>query len=158
MSGQRRALAVVLLLGALTLPGCAATVDPGLPCELPDDTQLVAGDDGGYLVVYDDGAMYDLAFANGRCVINQRRLAIPRAERSDADLIFLYDYYRLRLGPCLDLYGYSYLAPPSREDFVASGGNWSPYDSVFQAMLSVEDLLALNNACPELPPKVLFPG
>ena len=156
MSGQWRALAGVLLLSVLTLTGCATSVTSGLPCELPEDARLLSGDDGGYLVVYDDGTVYNLAFANGRCVINQRRLAIPRAERSDADLIFLYDYYRLRLGPCLDQFGFSYLAPPSREDFVESGGNWSPYDSVFSAMMSVDDVVALNNACPELPPKVLF--
>jgi hypothetical protein len=115
------------------------------------------GEDGGFVAVFADGTTAGIGFANGGCVVRQT-VAIERPERSEADLIFIYDYFRLRLAPCLDAYGFSYLAPPTREAFIASGGNWSPYDSLFTALMDGPEILALTQACPELPPKVFHVG
>lgn len=154
MGGQRRALVLATLLCALSLAGCAAQASTGMPCDIPDNAQLVAGDDGGYVIEYDNGETYGLAFANGACVFDPQVVAVERAERSDSDLRFIYDYYVLRLAPCLEEFGYGYFGAPSRDDFVASGGNWSPYDSVFTAMMSSSDITVLTQTCPELPPKL----
>lgn len=154
MSGQRRALVLATLLCALTLTGCAVAPSGGIPCEIPDNAQLVALDDGGYVVQYDNGISYGLAFANGSCVFNPQMVPIERAERTEAELRFIYDYYLLRLAPCLEQFGYGYLKPPSRDTFVESGGNWSPYDSVFTPMMSSSDISALTQTCPALPPKL----
>jgi hypothetical protein len=156
MGGQRRTLVVAMLLGALTLGGCASTIDAGIECEIPEGAQLVRGEDGGYLLLFNDNTTYVLSFANGACVFTNPVVATARAERSDADLIFIYDYYRLRLSPCLERFGFRVLAPPTRDRFVASEGNWSPYDSVFTAFLSAGEIAELGRACPSLPPKV-FP-
>ena len=154
MSGQRRALALLVLVGSIALSGCASSDGPGLSCEqLPAEAQLTMGEDGGFVLVLADGSTAGVAFANGGCVVRQT-VAIERPERSEADLIFIYDYYRLRLAPCLDSYGFSYLAPPSRDSFIESGGNWSPYDSLFTPLMDGPEILALTQACPELPPKV----
>lgn len=154
MDGQRRALALVVLVGALALSGCASSDGPGLSCEqLPADARLAMGENGGFVAVFADGTTASIGFANGGCVVRQA-VAIERPERSEADLIFLYDYFRLRLAPCLDSYGFSYLAPPTREAFIESGGDWSPYDSLFTGLMDGPEILALTQACPELPPKV----
>lgn len=158
MNGQRRALALAVLCGALALGGCASVDGPGLSCEqLPPGAQLEMAEDGGFIVQFADGTSAGIGFANGACVVRQA-VVIERAERSEADLIFIYDYYRLRLAPCLDSYGFGYLAPPSREDFIESGGNWSPYDSVFTGLMDGPEILELTQACPELPPKVFHVG
>ena len=155
MSGQRRALALAMLVGSLALTGCASADGPGLSCEqLPADAQLTAADEGGFVVTFADGSTASVGFANGGCMVRQFTQTFTRPERSEADLIFLYDYYRLRLAPCLDTYGFHYLAPPTREAFVESGGNWSPYDSLFTGLMDGPEILALTQACPELPPKV----
>ena len=155
MSGQWRALALVVLVGSLALSGCASADGPGLSCEqMPTDAQLTAADEGGFVVTFADGTTASVGFANGGCMVRQFTQTFPRVERSQADLIFLYDYYRLRLAPCLDTYGFPYLAPPTREAFVESGGNWSPYDSLFTGLMDGPEILALTQACPELPPKV----
>lgn len=154
MNGQRRALALVVLLSSLALGGCASSDSPGLSCEqLPPTAQLTMGENGGFVVKFADGTTASIGFANGGCVVRQT-VVIERPERSEADLIFIYDYFRLRLAPCLDSYGFGYLAPPSREDFVESGGDWSPYDSVFTGLMDGPEILAITQACPELPPKV----
>jgi hypothetical protein len=112
------------------------------------------GENGGFVAEFADGTTAGIGFANGGCVVRQTPVVIERAERSAADLVFIYDYYRLRLAPCLDSYGFAYFAPPSREDFVESGGDWSPYDSVFTGLMDGQEILMITQACPELPPGV----
>ena len=156
MGGQRRTLALAVLLGALALGGCASPVDAGLGCDIPEGSQLVHGEDGGYIVQFNDNTRYEVSFANGICVFTNPVVATARTERPEADLYFIYDYYRLRLTPCLEQSGFRVFAPPTREDFIESGGSWSPYDSVFTAFLSGPQLTELGTTCPSLPPKV-FP-
>jgi hypothetical protein len=153
MNGQWRALGLVTAFAALLLSGCAAQPGSALPCELPEGTRLVAAARGGYLVVFEDGTMRSLAFAHGRCVLTPiRGVAQLRVERTDPQLRLLYDYYRQNLGPCLDGFGFSFLAPPSKAAFLASGGDWSPYDAVFTAMMNSAEIRELTRACPPLPP------
>jgi len=152
MGGQRRASALIVLLCAL-LAGCATT-DAGatITCDIPPEARLVPNPDGGVHVVWPDGTTVALAFANGSCVFDQLVVPIPRPERSDAQLRFTYDYYRLSLAPCLDALGFPTLAPPTKARFLASGGNWSPYDSVFTALLSADEIGDIGKICPESPP------
>ena len=49
---------------------------------------------------------------------------------SAAQLGYLYDFYRESTVPCLELAGLEVLDPPSRAEFVESGGWWSPAASV----------------------------
>ena len=151
MAGQRGAFALVVLACAL-LTGCTAPADAGIACEIPTEAALVPNPDGGLYVVWPDGTTIALAFANSACVFDPMLVPITRAERSDAELRYTYDYYRQDLAPCLDALGFRTLAPPSRTGFVASGGNWSPYDSVFTALLSAQDLATVSRTCPEQPP------
>ena len=152
MGGQRRACAAIVLFCALTT-GCAADAGAGPACDLPDGAELVAAPDGGMHVVWADGKRALLAFANGACVLNMVVVPPPRLERSEAELAFAYDYYRQSLAPCLNNLGFRNLAPPSRLDFVESGGNWSPYDAVFSSFLSSEEIATVAEVCPETPPQ-----
>lgn len=151
MGGQGRACATIVLLCALTA-GCAVDAGPGLSCDLPENTRLVAAPDGGMHVQWPDGSIALLSFANGTCVLNTLVGTVPRAERSDDELAYTYDYYRQSLVPCLATLGFRTLAPPSRGSFLDSGGNWSPYDSVFSALLSSEEIATMARVCPEAPP------
>lgn len=151
MSGQRRAFALSVLLCAL-LAGCATDAGGGIPCEIPPEAELVANPDGGLLVLWPDGTTVALAFANGTCVFDPMLVPITRAERTDEQLSFTYDYYRLSLAPCLDGLGFRTLAPPTKGGFIESGGNWSPYDAVFTALLSADELADIEKICPQSPP------
>ncbi|MCU1439792.1 MAG: hypothetical protein JWP85_789 [Rhodoglobus sp.] len=49
---------------------------------------------------------------------------------SDPQILYMYDFYVSRLGPCMKLLGYAVSDPPAREDYVdrlRSGNYWSPY-------------------------------
>jgi hypothetical protein len=46
---------------------------------------------------------------------------------TDAQLEYIYDYYADWLVPCMVNHGYTMTDAPSRDDFVASQGFWSPY-------------------------------
>ena len=159
MSGQWRTLRVTLTIGALAatlaLSGCSSSRPSSLPCELPDGASLVELPDGGYGVDQANGDRWRLGFANGRCVISSYIGSQPRLERSDEQLRFLYDYYVLTLGPCLDVKGYPFMTPPTRQRFVESGGNWSPYDAVFSGYLDAEEIAMLGETCPHLPGPML---
>lgn len=152
MAGRRGAIALTVLACAL-LSGCAVPADAGIACEIPAEAELVPNPDGGLHVVWPDGTTVALAFANNSCVFDPMVVPIARAERSDDELRFAYDYYRQELAPCLDALGFRTLAPPSKAAFVASGGNWSPYDAVFTALLSADDLATISRTCPEAPPR-----
>jgi hypothetical protein len=150
-------LLVGALGAALALNGCSVSAGPGLPCDLPQGAALVELPDGGYQVVEPSGASYTLAFANGVCVLSARELLPPRVERTATELGFVYDYYVLSLGPCLDHGGVPFLLPPSRERFVESGGNWSPYDAVFTGYLDADEIAVITTVCPPLPGPMASP-
>jgi hypothetical protein len=162
MSGQRRALLCGALACALALAGCT-TDSPGptvdaMPasqltdlCGLPSDGALTPQEDGGLSFTYSNGTTARITFANRRCVLDTYRLFM-RPQLAANELGFLYDYYQSSLAPCLGGFGYPLLAPPSRRDFVASGGNWSPWDAVFTPFLDVSEIRQLSINCPMYPP------
>lgn len=155
MSGQRRAFALVAMAFALTIvaTGCSANAGaaPEALCNLPATGSLERVVGGGYEYTYSNGTTARIAFANGTCVMDARSYPIPRDELSDWELGFTYDYYLTKLGPCLNGFGFPILAPPERHQFIASGGDWSPYDAVFTAMVSGSTIAQLNRLCPRAP-------
>jgi len=151
MGGQRRTCAVIVLFCALTT-GCATDAGGVIDCDLPADSRLVPAPDGGMYVEWPNGTTALLSFANGACNYSRPPVAAARATVAESDLEFTYDYYRQSLAPCLDNLGFRVLAPPTRGSFVESGGNWSPYDSVFTALLSSDEISAIAHACPATPP------
>lgn len=152
MGGQWRACAVIVLFCALTT-GCATEPGSVIDCKLPDDAKLVAAADGGMNVEWANGTVARLSFANGACMFTPPVVAQQRVQIAEEELGFTYDYYRQSLAPCLDNLGFRVLAPPSRPDFIESGGNWSPYDAVFSGMLSSDEIATLGHVCPQTPPK-----
>jgi hypothetical protein len=55
---------------------------------------------------------------------------------SDAQILYMYDYYTTRLAPCMAMLGYAVTEPPAREDYVErfrDGAYWSPYSAEGQA-------------------------
>lgn len=153
MGGQRRAFALVAIAVALACSGCSAGAGsaPEALCNLSATGTLERQVGGGYLYTYANGTIARIAFANGACVLDARPFPIARDELSSWELGFTYDYYLTELGPCLNGFGFPLVAPPKRVDFIASGGDWSPYDSVFTAMVSGSTIAQLNSVCPRRP-------
>ena len=160
MSGQRRAFARLAIAVALTvagslLAGCSADAGsaPEALCDLPATGSLERVVGGGYVFTYANGTTARMAFANGSCVMDVNPFPVQHIEfASEWELGFAYDYYLTKLGPCLNGFGFPVLAPPGRADFIASGGDWSPYDAVFTAMVSGSTIAQLNSVCPRVPP------
>lgn len=154
MGGHRRAFAVVVMLSALAVSGCSANAGsaPEALCNLPSTGTLERQAGGGYLYTYANGSSARIAFANGACVLDTSPFPIAREARTDWELEFTYDYYLARLGPCLNGFGFPPVAPPERATFIESGGDWSPYDAVFTAMVSGSTIAQLNSVCPRRPP------
>jgi hypothetical protein len=66
---------------------------------------------------------------------------------------YVYDYYAAFLLPCLELHDYTVEAIPSRDDFHAQSGYWSPYTDV-RIFTSADEVARaqLQTECPPLPP------
>jgi hypothetical protein len=62
-----------------------------------------------------------------------------------AQLDYIYDYYASWLVPCIEHNGHIVREAPSREEFVAREGDWSPYDSF--SVQDVSDFAALEELC-----------
>jgi len=154
MGGQRRAFAVVAMAFALALSACSASAGsaPEELCGLSATGTLERQVDGGFIYTFANGTTARIAFANGACVLDANPFPIPREERSEWELGFTYDYYLTQLGPCLNGFGYPLVGPPERHDFIASGGDWSPYDAVFTTMVSGSTIAQLASVCPRHPP------
>lgn len=70
---------------------------------------------------------------------------------SDAQVLYMYDYFAKRLAPCLRLLGYAVDEPPPRADYLASvreGRFWSPYS---EAIGDSADRQRIDARCPPLP-------
>lgn len=154
MDGHRRTFATAVLLCALLLSGCSTSAGaaPEALCGLPSDGTLQRQVGGGYVFTFANGSSARIAFANGACVLDANPFPIEREERTDEQLGFIYDYYLAQLGPCLNGFGFPLVAPPERAAFISSGGDWSPYDAVFTAMVSGSTIAQLNSVCPRRPP------
>lgn len=69
---------------------------------------------------------------------------------SDAQALYMYDYFTQRLAPCLELLGYTIPAPPPRSVYVQAlrqGAVWTPYGGVE----GEPDWKLTNARCPPLP-------
>jgi hypothetical protein len=78
---------------------------------------------------------------------------------SDAQIEYLYDYYREALVPCLAAEGFTVSAVPTRNEFEHGLGSWHPYlalsDELRLDLLSDRSFLV---RCPPMPPGVTDPG
>ncbi|MCY7287328.1 MAG: hypothetical protein LH624_03530, partial [Cryobacterium sp.] len=72
---------------------------------------------------------------------------------NDAQVSYLYDYFKNDLTRCITDHGYQVNDPPSRQTFVSNyadnGGGWSPFDVV--PAMSEADWAALNLECKQIP-------
>ena len=82
----------------------------------------------------------------------------PRTEGflSDAQALYMYDYFTQRLVPCLELLGYAIPPAPARDSYVhllRVGVPWTPYELADRAPLSTlgSDWKIINAKCPPLP-------
>src|SRR5690349_20604662 len=129
MSGQRRAWGVAVLACALVLSGCTLDSAPApaekkpaeldwsdlseVPtesilevCSLPDTGTLTEPETGGLVYTHENGTTGRIAFANGKCVLDTNFFTLLRPALNEAELAFLYDYYRSTTAPCLAGFGY----------------------------------------------------
>jgi hypothetical protein len=75
---------------------------------------------------------------------------------SDAQVLYMYDYFRGRLAPCLRLLGYNVPAAPGREHYLASvrlGQYWDPYYTARSTAIlpTRQDFDRLDLQCAPLP-------
>jgi hypothetical protein len=141
------------MLLALLLSGCAVDAAGGpLHCDVPEGSRLVPAENGGLQLEGPNGVRRPVSFANGSCVYLPPGLPVQRREIAEHELGFTYDYYRQSLAPCLANLGFPSFAPPSREVFIDSGADWSPYDAVFGAYLSSSEIATIAVVCPPIPP------
>ncbi|CAN5305176.1 hypothetical protein BH09ACT5_BH09ACT5_23120 [soil metagenome] len=78
-----------------------------------------------------------------------------RGYLSDAQLLYVYDYFVSRLAPCLEMLGYDVPRPPDRYAYIGtvrSGFTWSPYRLEHGPLQATSATWAVINAkCPPLP-------
>lgn len=75
---------------------------------------------------------------------------------TDAQVLYMYDYFRDRLAPCLELLGYPVPPAPPRGQYIDAvrlGLFWNPYygDSSHPITESARDLQAIDLRCAPLP-------
>jgi len=74
---------------------------------------------------------------------------------SIAQIRYMYDYFVDRLAPCLELQGLAVPPAPDRDAYVGTvraGIQWNPYfDADGRALVTPEELPALDAKCPPLP-------
>lgn len=73
---------------------------------------------------------------------------------STAQIGYLYDYYSMRLGPCLAMLGYRVGPAPRRQDFIDgfyTGPYWYPYGAVYLTGPSAKDWQRVDFRCPPPP-------
>lgn len=69
-------------------------------------------------------AFYECIAANPQ-VFDERDMVL-----TDAQLDYIYDYYLKSLVPCMVINGFTPSTAPTRQEFLALAGQWSPYYSV----------------------------
>ncbi len=76
---------------------------------------------------------------------------------SDAQLDYLYDHYKNWILPCLEAHGFSLLTVPTRSEYRAIEGNWSPYNYV-GTITSSDDYNRFVDLCGSEYPGLDYPG
>ena len=87
-----------------------------------------------------------------RCVVTHPREFTSRAFYSAAQLDYLYRHYERWQVPCLLMQGYRIYEVPTREEFVADGGRWSPGTTLItdvngHPVQTVQSHLLMVNRC-----------
>lgn len=75
---------------------------------------------------------------------------------SDAQALYMYDYFTQRLAPCLELLGYDIPPAPDRNSYVhllRVGVPWTPYEGADSGPIATtpEQWQVINAKCPALP-------
>jgi hypothetical protein len=75
---------------------------------------------------------------------------------SDAQVLFMYDYFVSRLTPCIATLGFDVTPPPQRDQYLAlvrAGSSWSPYIGADGEPIarSPGEWALVNGRCPPLP-------
>jgi len=105
----------------------------------------------------DDAAL--LAFYG--CVVTHPREFTSRAFFSAAQIDYLYRYYDRWLVPCLLIHGYRIYEVPTRDEFVADGGRWTPFTTPMadlggHPVQSKESLALVSDRCGKSQPDAML--
>ena len=96
----------------------------------PDQGYALFGSDGGGVSAADQLAFYECAAA--------RSVLVTDELLSNAQLDYIYDYYLRSLVPCMVMNGFRPTMAPTRIEFHAIAGQWSPYYSVDVGLSGVQ--------------------
>ena len=118
----------------------------------------VAGPDGSY--TRQDGDYTDAeVVANYVCDISFEIEDQYDGWFNDAQLDYVYDYYRQSLVPCLERRGLEVAQAPTRNEFHATFGSWHPYFALVESErreLSADASVPVE--CPAVPPGIQDSG
>lgn len=129
-----------------------AEVDRALAACLEDagaDAHVIAGVQGGVAWNSDltEGEERDLYQTCHRSLLADG-LIEEHPPMSEVELREFYAY-QLKLADCLTDLGLKIGTPPTEEQFVTSGGLWSPYDDVYPYVTGLPQWDQLQAACPQ---------
>ena len=78
---------------------------------------------------------------------------------NDAQLDYVFDYFRQSLVPCLERRGLEVAQAPTRNEFRANFGSWHPYYAIEQSRFTeMATDLSVAVECPAMPPGIRDPG
>jgi hypothetical protein len=152
------------------LPGSPPLVEPGPALDIDAWGQAVfecvtrqgfelqsfewSTDDGAALIADSGGAVDDPAMQRAfyECIAaNPREFDERDMVLTDAQLDYIYDYYLKSLVPCMVLNGFTPSTAPTRVEFLAIAGQWSPYYSVDVGISTVQYEQLEQTCGPERP-------
>jgi hypothetical protein len=131
----------------------ACLIDQGLDAHEVSGGFAVDGFQPGNAAASDP---YAISVAMWTCLAEYPRDVRSSGYLSDAQVLYMYDYFADRLAPCLRLLGYHPAPAPDRAGYVAdvrSGLYWSPYyaDPLHPIVSEVADWDRIDLQCPPLP-------
>ncbi|PWB96435.1 hypothetical protein DF220_00185 [Salinibacterium hongtaonis] len=111
--------------------------------------------DGGVVTDFGSAAQAEpFAIAGYTCRVQYPLDPKYTAPLTNAEVMFIYDYFVEELTPCLESEGFSVTAAQSRGKFAEtyeSGTAWHPYEGVIESTTTNEQWWSINARCPQMP-------
>jgi len=118
-------------------------------CMQDQGFDVTATSDGGWGGYIAEGDQEAHAIGTYSCAIRFPVNPIYDIPLNESQLTYLYDYVTGDLTDCLERNGFTVQTPPSLENYIGSGGAWTPYsDEIVSASLWP----SLEKQCPQIPP------